>query len=156
MRREEELTESAGRAGRLERIVAEFAELEPRERLELLLEYARQLPELPPRYQALRDAGLNRVHECQTPVFLWVEVRKGAVQLYAHVADEAPTVKGFVAILADAFCGAAPEEVASVGSDLLVRLGLRDALGMIRMRGLSAILTRVRSDAAKADATPTY
>lgn len=137
---------------KLDEIVEEFAELEPRERLELLLDFSDNLPGLPPEYQARRDAGENRVHECQTPVYLWVEVRDGRVQLYAHVAPEAPTVKGYVAILVDAFTGATPEEVLSVKPDLLQRLGLVEALGMVRMRGLGALLNRVRDGVREAQA----
>lgn len=137
-------------ATKLDRIVEEFADLEPRERLELLLEYAEGLPPLPPRYQAEKDRGEHRVHECQTPVFLWVEVNDGRVQVFGDVAPEAPTVKGFVGILADAFSGASPEEVISVGPNLLERLGLLQALGMMRMRGLQAILFSIREQVRRA------
>ena len=96
---------------KLDDIVAEFADLEPRERLELLLEFAENLPPLPERYRAERDAGLHRIVECQTPTFIWVELVDGHVQIFADVAPEAPTVKGFVGILVDAFNGQTPETV---------------------------------------------
>ena len=131
-------------ANKLDRIVDEFAGLEPRERLELLLEFAESLPGLPPRLRVEKERGEHRVHECQTPVFLWVEIDHGLVQVYGDVAPEAPTVKGFVGILADAFSGARPEEVLAVQPDLLERLGLVQALGMMRMRGLQAILFTIR------------
>ena len=101
-------------------IVAEFADLEPRERLELLLEFAENLPPLPQRYEAERDAGLHRIAECQTPIFIWVELsRRPSVQLHAYVAPEAPTVKGFVGILVDAFNGQRPKTVLATPPDLL-------------------------------------
>lgn len=133
---------------RLEEIAAEFGELEPRERLELLLDFAEGLPPLPPEYQAQRDAGLHRVHECQTPVFLWVVCREGHVQIHVDVAPEAPTVKGFVGILVEAFSGATPDEVLAAPADMINRLGLIEALGMVRMRGLSAIQARIRAEVA--------
>jgi cysteine desulfuration protein SufE len=136
--------------GKLDEIIAEFADLEPQERLELLLDFANGLPALPPEYQSLKAAGQNRVHECMTPVYLWVDVHDGEVEIHADVAQEAPTVKGFVAILAEAFRGARPEEVLRTRFDLLSRLGLQQALGMNRMRGLNAILQRIRSGVAKA------
>lgn len=135
---------------KLAAIVEEFADLEPRERLEVLLDYAEGLPQLPPELEAERQAGLHRVHECQTPVFLWVNVVDGRIQIQAYVAPEAPTVKGFVAILAQALAGATPEEVSAVGADLLQRLGLIQALGMVRARGLNAILFRIRQEAQRA------
>lgn len=129
---------------RVDAIVAEFAELEPRERLELLLEFAAKLPPLPAQYVAERDAGLNRVHECQTPVFLWVTIDAGRVHIVADVAPEAPTVKGFVSILVEIFSGARPDEVLATRPDLVQRFGLTAALGMVRMRGLQAIGHHIR------------
>jgi cysteine desulfuration protein SufE len=140
-------------AAKLEGIIGEFADLEPRERLELLLDFANNLPPLPERLQAERDAGLHRVHECQTPVFIWVEPIDGRVNVFADVAPEAPTVKGFVGILVDAFNGATPEAVLAAPGDLLQRLGLVEALGMVRMRGLGAILHYIRKQVERAATT---
>jgi cysteine desulfuration protein SufE len=135
----------------LDETISEFSESEPRERLELLLDFAENLPPLPPEYQAKRDAGEHRVHECMTPVFLWVHVRDGRVEIHADVAPEAPTVKGFVGLLVDAFNGATPAEVLTTPADLIQRLGLIESLGMVRMRGLSAILHRIRREVEKAN-----
>jgi cysteine desulfuration protein SufE len=137
---------------RLADVIEEFAELEPRERLESLLDYCDQMPELPPAYQLEKAAGLHRVHECQTPVYLWVDVVDGIVRIHADVAPEAPTVKGFVALLVSALSGATPDEVVAVPADLLQRLGLVEALGMVRTRGLHAILHRIREAARRAAA----
>ena len=137
-------------AQRLEQIAGEFNDLEPRERLELLLEYAESLPELPPELQAERDAGQHRVHECQTPVYIWVRLEGGRVKILADVAPEAPTVKGFVALLVEAFSGAKPEEVLALQMNVVQSLGLIEALGMMRMRGLQAILHYIRAQIAKA------
>jgi cysteine desulfuration protein SufE len=137
---------------KLDKIVAEFADLEPRERLELLLEFAEKLPPLPQRYQAERDAGMHRIVECQTPTFIWVEIVDGHVQIHADAAPEAPTVKGFVGILVDAFNGATPETVLATQPDLLHRLGLLESLGMVRMRGLAAIQHYIRKQVIQAAA----
>lgn len=137
-------------AARLEEIFEEFGDLEPQERLELLLDFADELPPLPERFQAEMDTGEHRVHECQTEVHLWVEVQDGRVQLYTHVAEEAPTVKGFLGILVNAFSGASPQEILEVKPTLLQRLGLTEALGMVRMRGLSGVMNRVRREVEQA------
>ncbi len=128
---------------KLAALQAEFADCEPRERLIMLLDFAEKLPPLPDAYRAERDAGMHRVPECQTPVFLWVELVDGKVQIHADVAPEAPTVKGFVGILVDAFNGATAEEVLATPSNLVQEFGLVEALGMLRMRGLYAIHTRI-------------
>jgi cysteine desulfuration protein SufE len=137
---------------RLGTIIGEFADLDGREKLELLLDFANGLPPLPPEYRARKETEDRRVHECQTPVFLWAEVADGKAKLVAEVAPEAPTVKGFVAILADAVNGRpAAEAAAALPEDMLERMGLADVLGILRSRGLRAIMGRVKRElAAKA------
>jgi cysteine desulfuration protein SufE len=137
-------------AEKIDQVAAEFAELEPRERLELLLEFAEGLPKLPAKYQAERDAGEHRVHECQTPVFLWVNIVNDKVDIHADVAPEAPTVKGFVGVLVDAFSDADPTEVLAVEPNLVQRFGLVEALGMMRMRGLQGIAFAIRRQLQRA------
>lgn len=137
---------------RIDEIAAEFRELEPRDRLELLLEFAEGLPPLPDRLAAARDREEHRVHECQTPVFLWVEVEQGLVRIYADVPPESPTVRGFLGILIDALSASPVAEASRMGSDVLERLGLIALLGMTRLQGLSGILRRVRQSVAAAGA----
>jgi len=131
-------------AERIDAIVEEFSDLEGREKLELLLEYAARLPALPEAIAASRTADEHRVHECQTPVYLWPEVRGDAARLHAEVAEEAPTVKGFVAILAEAVAGRPVAEAAALPDDILERMGLADVLGILRSRGLRAMVARVK------------
>lgn len=129
---------------RLDAIVSEFADLDGREKLELLVDFANGLPPLSPAYQARKAAEDRRVHECQTPVFLWTEAEDGRAKLTAEVAPEAPTVKGFVAILAEAVNGRPISDVAALSDEFLDRMGLIDILGMMRARGLRAIVSRVK------------
>jgi cysteine desulfuration protein SufE len=138
---------------RLDAIIDEFADLDSREKLELLVDFANGLPALSPEYQARKASEDRRVHECQTPVFLWTEVAAGTATLVAEVAPEAPTVKGFVAILAEAIQGQPVAEVADIADDVLERMGLAEVLGILRARGLRAIVARVKrgfADASRA------
>ena len=135
---------------KLAEIIGEFDDLDFQERLELLLDFSNNLPELPDEYKEQRQAGMNRVPECQTPVFLWVELDDGRVRIVADVAPEAPTVKGFVSILVDAFNGAPPEEVIQAPPDILKRIGLADTLGMVRLRGLNSIVYRIKRQVGEA------
>lgn len=129
---------------RLDAIIEEFADLDSREKLELLVDFANGLPPLPPEYEARKATEDRRVHECQTPVFLWMESAGGAARLVAEVAPEAPTVKGFVAILAEAINGRPAADVAAISDDVLERMGLADVLGILRARGLRSIVARVK------------
>jgi cysteine desulfuration protein SufE len=137
---------------RLDAIVAEFADLDGREKLELLVDFANGLPPLSPEYEARKVAEDRRVHECQTPVFLWTEAEDGRAKLTAEVAPEAPTVKGFVAILAEAVNGRPIADVAALSDEFLDRMGLIDILGMMRARGLRAIVARVKRGFAQCTA----
>jgi cysteine desulfuration protein SufE len=84
-----------------------FQSVDGTDRLELLLDYSDELPPLPDGYASLRDAGLNMVHECQSPVFLMAERQNDAhVRLLADVPHEAPTARGFVSVLMQSFDGA--------------------------------------------------
>lgn len=133
----------------LDKAVQRFKASDKATRLELLLDYARKLPDLPERYHAARDQGLNRVPECQSPVFLYLEKDgAGKVQLYADAPREAPTVRGFVSLLTRSINGTAPQDVAALPGDLLDQLGLSEALGMTRMHGLTAMVGRIKRMAA--------
>lgn len=121
--------------------------------MQMLLDYARKLPELPGELREARDRGLGRVEECQTPLFLWVGVgQDGVVTIHADAPREAPTVRGFVGFLLDALEGARPEDVAALPEDLLERMGLGEILGVVRTRGLGAVVRRVKGDVARAAA----
>jgi len=135
---------------RIDRIVDEFADLDGREKLELLIDFANRLPPLPAPYQALKEQDAGRVHECQTPVFLWPEISSSGMTLIASVAEEAPTVKGFVSMLAEAVADRPQAEAGDLPDDLLERIGLTEVLGMMRSRGLQAITGRVRRELAAA------
>jgi cysteine desulfuration protein SufE len=135
---------------KLDTIIPRFKAADRQTRLETLLDYSKNLPPLPERYQAERAQGRNMVEECQTPVYLWVEVDGGRVHIHADVPRESPTVRGFVSLLARTLDGETPDVVARLPLDLLDQLGLSEALGMTRTQGLTAILHRVKSSVASA------
>jgi cysteine desulfuration protein SufE len=134
----------------LDSLIPRFKSADRTTRLETLLDYSRKLPPLPPRYQDEKARGEHRVHECQTPVYLWVDVDQGQVHIHADVPPESPTVRGFISLLARALEGATPADVARVPDDLLDQLGLSETLGMNRTQGLTAILFRIKRSVAAA------
>ena len=128
----------------LDRTIRRFASADPQLRLEMLLDYSRKLPPLPERFREARDQGINRVPECMSPVFLFMEQDGGRVTLHADAPEEAPTVRGFVSLLSREIKDAPPEAVQAIPGDLLDQLRLTELLGMTRMQGLSAIVGRVK------------
>lgn len=140
------------RLSKLEEIIEMFQSVDDEMRLELLLDYSRKLPPLPERFVEQRDAGLHRVPECMTPVFMWLETQAGNLRLYVDVAEESPTVRGVLALILKGIDGATPGEVAQdLPSELVNELGLGGAIRMQRAVGLSAIVARIKRSAAEAD-----
>ncbi len=133
----------------IEKIVKEFSEADMGETMELLLDYSFDLPDVPQRLLEQRDKNMNRVHECETPVFIWVEVNNDVVRIFADVSEDFPTVRGLVSILVTAFDGVTAEDLESAPQDLLARLGLAQKLGIRRVRGLSAVYAKIKSEVIK-------
>lgn len=127
----------------LAQIREDFLGLETRERLQLLLEFSNELPELPERYLDHPDL-LERVEECQSPVFIFMEVDNGIVRMFATAPKEAPTTRGFASILAQGLDGLTVEEVLAVPDDYPQDLGLTEAVSPLRIRGMTALLGRAK------------
>lgn len=137
---------TAGLPAQLAEIITDFQELEEADRLQLLLEFSRELPALP---EHLSDHPelLEQVVECQTPLFLAVELEEAPerrVRLFFSAPPEAPTTRGFAAVLAEGLDGLSPEEILAVPDDVPDRLGLTRAITPLRMRGMSAMLGRIK------------
>jgi cysteine desulfuration protein SufE len=88
---------------------------------------------------------LERVEECQSPVFLFVEVdESNIVHLFFSAPREAPTTRGFASILHEILDGRTVDEVLAVDDDFPGRLGLDEAVSALRMRGIRAMLYRIK------------
>ncbi len=131
---------------KLEEIIDQFKDADFQETLELLLDYAEDLPGIPDHFEGELENEANRVPECETPVYLFVDINNNIVNIFADVPPESPTVKGLVSILVTAFDGVSPEEVDSAPMDLLSKLGLAQKLGTRRMYGLGAVYNRIRKE----------
>ncbi|MDQ4138633.1 MAG: SufE family protein [Actinomycetota bacterium] len=121
----------------------EFLALGQQQRLQLLLEFSNELPELPARYASAPEL-LERVEECQAPVFIFVEVDGGTVRMHATAPPEAPTTRGFASILAQGLTGLGVEQALAVPDDYPLTLGLTQAISPLRIRGMSALLGRAK------------
>jgi cysteine desulfuration protein SufE len=137
-------TPAHGLPAGLTELVDDFASVEPADRLQLLLELSDELPPLPPRY-AERAEAMEQVHECQTPLFLAVEVdAQDVVHLFFDAPPEAPTTRGFAGILQTGLDGLPAAEVLAVPDDVPFRFGLGEAVSPLRLRGMVAMLARIK------------
>jgi cysteine desulfuration protein SufE len=129
---------------RLQEIADDLNALPGAERLQLLLEFSEELPALPPRYAEHPDL-LEPVPECQSPLFLAVEVEPDAtVHLYFDAPREAPTTRGFAGILHTGLDGLSADEVLAVPGEFTSQLGLQDLVSPLRLRGIAAMLARIK------------
>ena len=142
---------TAGLPESLDEIAQDFAALSARDRLTLLLDFSDELPELPERYVGHVEL-LERVEECQSPLFLVVEVDgaqnagplEATVHLFFQAPAEAPTTRGFAGILHEGLDGLTVGEVLAVPDDAPYRFGLGEAVSPLRLRGMVAMLGRIK------------
>ncbi len=126
----------------LAEVVSEFAEVSGQDKLKLLLEFADELPPLP---TDLEEAAMEPVPECQSPLFLHVDASDTErVRLHFSAPAEAPTTRGFASILAAGLDGQSAADILAVPDDFYADLGLAKLISPLRLRGMSAMLTRIK------------
>lgn len=125
-------------------LVEDFNAVTVKEKLDLLLEFSEALPSLPDRYRDHPDL-LERVEECQTPIFLFVELDdQKKVRLFFKAPEEAPTTRGFASILFSVIDGLPAAQVLDFDDDFPSKLGLSEAVSPLRMRGMRGMLQRIK------------
>lgn len=143
---------TAGLPPAMAEIVEDFQALPERERLQLLLEFSQGLRPLPAEFEGHLEK-MERVDECQSPVFITVEVDEGrAVHLHVSAPPEAPTTRGFAGVLQEGLDGLPADVVLDLPADVCHRLGLDQAVSPLRMRGMTGMLARVKRQVRVASA----
>jgi len=130
----------------LAEIIDDFQAMEEPDRLQLLLEFSRSLPELP-EHLAGHPELLEQVVECQSPLFLALELGDAPeqpVEIFFSAPPEAPTTRGFAAVLHEGLNGLPADEILAVPDDMPDQLGLTRAITPLRMRGMAAMLARIK------------
>lgn len=125
----------------------EFLELPEPERLQLLLEFAGELPEMPAEY-ADHPERTERVAECQSPVFIVLEQKAGRIAMHAAAPPEAPTTRGFASILVQGITGLTAAEVLAIPADFPQSIGLTRAVSPLRIAGMTGMLMRAKRQVA--------
>jgi cysteine desulfuration protein SufE len=126
----------------LAEVVSDFADMQGQDKLQLLLEFANELPPLP---GDLEEAAMEPVPECQSPLFLHVDAAdREHVRLFFSAPAEAPTTRGFASILAAGLDDHTADEILAVPDDFYSELGLAALISPLRLRGMSAMLARIK------------
>ncbi|MGH7550660.1 MAG: SufE family protein [Gemmatimonadota bacterium] len=134
---------------RLERLLDRFEALSRDQTMAVLVEFADQFAELPPRFAEQARDERYVVHECMTPVSLFSEMQDGRIYFFAEVPKSAPTIRAVLAIFTQALNGEPPESVLAIPPDFVSRLMRKVGL-MTRERGLNAMVARMKRHAAEA------
>lgn len=124
-------------------VVDDFQFLEEKDRLELLLEFSESLPELDSKYSEHPEL-LERVEECQSPVFIAVDGNADQVDLHFSAPREAPTTRGFASALYTALNGLPADVILATSDDFPTMLGLDRLISPLRVRGMRGMLFRIK------------
>jgi len=121
---------------------ADYAEAQGQDKLKLLVEFADDLPALP---EDLEEAAMEPVPECESRLFLHVDASDpGRVRLHFSAPPQAPTTRGFASILAAGLDEQPAADILAVPEDFYADLGLAALISPLRLRGMSAMLARIK------------
>ena len=133
----------------MEELTSEFEELGDWDaQCDYLIDLGHELPQLPP--AAKTEA--NRVHGCQSNVWMMADVKPGEPPVIEFLANsDAIIVNGLIAVLMALYNRRSPSEIlATDAKAVFARLGLERHLSSQRRNGLYGMVERVRHLAARA------
>lgn len=132
----------------IEDLIDEFEHLADwEEQCDFLIDLGLALPEFPPE----EKTEANRVHGCQSMVWMVAEPRPGDPPTIKIRADsDAMIVRGLIAVLLTLYSGKTPEEILATDAEaVFARLGLDRHLSTTRRNGLYGMMRRIREIAAE-------
>lgn len=127
----------------LRNIQQDFVSFGDNDKLQLLIEFSSELPELPEQYVDHPEL-LEKVEECQSPVYIFCEVNEGVVSVFATAPEQAPTTRGFASILVQGLTGLTVDEALNIPDDFPSTLGLNQLISPLRVRGMTGMLWRMK------------
>lgn len=113
-------------------------------RYEYLIDLGKQLPEFPAEWKNEE----NRIHGCQSQVWIRSELRDG--RLHFDGTSDAAIVSGLIAVLFRVFNDRDPEELVAARPDFLSDIGFAQHLSPTRSNGLHAMLESIYFQARRA------
>ncbi|NQV05663.1 SufE family protein [bacterium] len=142
---------SAPLPDRLQRIVTLFAASPRQVKLDALVDYSRRLPPLP---DDIDRAEMERVQECQSPLYVATSIgTDGTVRLYLDAPMESSATRGFAGIVSLGLEGLPADEILGVPDDFYAAMGLAEVVTPMRMRGMHSILRTIKRQITEARAS---
>ena len=136
----------------IEELVEEFDELADwDDQCDYLIDLGYELPKLP----ETERTEENRVHGCQSNVWLVAQVKPGEPSTVEFVANsDAIIVNGLIAVLTIMYSGRTPEQILQIDArETFTKLGLERHLSPQRRNGLFGMVDRIRQLAIEAEAS---
>jgi cysteine desulfuration protein SufE len=112
-----------------------------KDRYQYLIDMGKKLPDFSPDWQT----EANRIHGCQSQVWLYTEIKDGRFHLSAK--SDAAIVSGMIALLLKVYEGATAEEILSTPLDFLGKIGLLQHLSPSRSNGLYNMIKHLHAKA---------
>lgn len=133
----------------IQQVLSRFQAMAREDKMQSLVAYAKRLEPVPERFASL-DRDAYTVHECQTRVDLFSEVRDGRIHFWADVnVRQSPTVAAFLSITFSAVNDQPASTTLSIPADfvnvMMAGLGLS-----AREAGLNALVSRLKREARSA------
>lgn len=115
------------------------------QRFSYLLDLGKKLPAFPED----QKTEANKVHGCQSQVWLIAEKADGGAIEFQAISD-AHIVNGLIALLMTMYNGKTADEMLAVDAEaILKQLDLEEHLSPTRRNGLHSMLKRIRAEASK-------
>jgi cysteine desulfuration protein SufE len=139
---------------RFERLLATLEKLDRGERIQMLVDIAKQFRRVPPQIASPPYPAEHRVPGCESEAYVWAKPNGGDTLTY-YFAVENPqgiSAMALAAILGKYLSGAPLEEVAEVPGDVVYRIFGRE-LSMGKSLGLMGMVNMVRAAARQERST---
>ena len=112
-------------------------------RYQYIIDMGRELPEFPDAWRT----EANRVHGCQSQVWLHADPRAGC--LHFQATSDSAIVAGLIALLMRIYSGRRAADIVATPPGFVTELGLDRHLSATRSNGLRSMLERIRAQAAE-------
>jgi cysteine desulfuration protein SufE len=131
---------------KLQQLIEMFQMFDPADRTSMLLSYADQFKEVPPSIATRPFPKSHQVPQCESDAYVWARKQPdGTLKFYFAVENPSGvSAKALAAILDKTLSGLPPEEIATVGCDIVEQI-FRQNISMGKGMGLMAMVNAVQA-----------
>lgn len=120
-------------------IIEDFSMYEDwNDKYEYLIELGKSLPIIEEQYKTEE----NRIHGCQSRVWLHPELKEN--KLYFYADSDAIITKGIVGLLVKVLSNHTPKEIAECNLYFIEKIGLKEHLSPTRANGLVSMINKIK------------